>query len=58
MMSTVDRLAACNIAKEEYLILKALILSNSDANVDNPVLTRRLRENLLSSLSDCAAALR
>lgn len=49
----VERLHRCNITREEYLLLKALLLINPDVKVDDHEALKKLRECLLVSLSDC-----
>ncbi|KAL5289974.1 ESRRB family protein [Megaselia abdita] len=52
------RLERLSPGKEEYLILKALILSNCDIPLDNDIALRKFRESILSSLNDCVYLLR
>ncbi len=44
--------------KEEFLLLKAIVVSNCDVRVDEAVALRKLRDNLLASLHDCVAVIR
>ena len=46
------------LAREEYLVLKALILANSDVRLDEPQAFYRFRETILNSLSDSVSAIR
>lgn len=46
------------LTREEFYILKALILTNSDVRLDEPQALYRFRETILGSLSDCVAAVR
>ncbi|XP_058806535.1 steroid hormone receptor ERR2-like isoform X1 [Phymastichus coffea] len=57
-MQIVDRLQRLSLAREEFYMLKALILSNSDAKLDEPQALQRFRDSILSSLSDCVNAVR
>lgn len=51
-----DRLG---LRKEECIILKAIVVSNSDiVQVEEPVALRKLRDDLLASLHDCVAVIR
>ncbi|XP_033216256.1 steroid hormone receptor ERR1 isoform X3 [Belonocnema kinseyi] len=54
----VERVQRLGLAREEYYILKALILANSDARLDEPQALYRFRDSILNSLSDCVAAVR
>jgi len=52
------RLAAVRIAKEEYLVLKALVLANADIQLEDPESVRKLRETLSISLQEVVSHLR
>ena len=54
----VERLQRLGLTREEYYVLKALILANSDARSDEPQALYRFRDSILNSLSDCMAAVR
>ncbi|XP_036151349.1 steroid hormone receptor ERR2 isoform X11 [Monomorium pharaonis] len=54
----VERLQRLSLTREEYYVLKALILANSDAKSDEPQALYRFRDSILNSLSDCVAAVR
>ena len=54
----VERIQRLSLAREEYFILKALILTNSDVRLDEPQALYRFRDSILNSLSDCVAAVR
>ncbi|XP_076656919.1 estrogen-related receptor isoform X7 [Halictus rubicundus] len=54
----VERLQRLGLTREEYYMLKALILANSDARSDEPQALYRFRDAILNSLSDCVAAVR
>nr|CAD7264360.1 unnamed protein product [Timema shepardi] len=54
----VERLERLTIAKEEYYIMKALILANSDVRMDEFLSVKKFRDNILSALSDCVAVIR
>lgn len=54
----VERIQRLGLAREEYFILKALILTNSDVRLDEPQALYRFRDSILNSLSDCVAAVR
>jgi estrogen-related receptor ERR len=53
-----ERLERHGIRKEEYLILKAIIIANCDVRVEEHSALWRLREQLLNSLHDCVAVIR
>ncbi|XP_076166719.1 estrogen-related receptor isoform X1 [Ptiloglossa arizonensis] len=54
----VERLQRLGLTREEYYMLKALILANSDARWDEPQALYRFRDTILYALSDCVAAVR
>ncbi|XP_011867578.1 PREDICTED: steroid hormone receptor ERR1 isoform X5 [Vollenhovia emeryi] len=54
----VERIQRLGLTREEYYVLKALILANSDAKSDEPQALYRFRDSILNSLSDCVAAVR
>lgn len=58
MVAIVARIEKLAVTKEEYYILKALILANSDARIEEPQPLKRLREAILNTLSDCVTAIR
>lgn len=53
-----ERIQRLGLAREEYFVMKALILTNSDARLDEPQALNRFRESVLNSLSDSVAAVR
>ena len=57
-MQIAQRLEQLSVTREEYYLLKALVLVNCDVRVESFAHVKRLRENILSALSDCANALR
>lgn len=57
-MQIVERIQRLSLTREEYYVLKALILANSDTRSDEPQALYRFRDSILSSLSDCVAAIR
>ena len=54
----VQRCDLVGFRKEEFLLLKAIVVSNCDVRVDEAVALRKLRDNLLASLHDCVAVIR
>ncbi|XP_025156369.1 steroid hormone receptor ERR1 isoform X3 [Harpegnathos saltator] len=54
----VERIQRLGLTREEYYMLKALILANSDARSDEPQALYRFRDTILNSLSDCVAVVR
>ncbi|XP_015585204.1 steroid hormone receptor ERR1 isoform X4 [Cephus cinctus] len=54
----VERIQRLGLAREEYFVLKALVLTNSDVRLDEPQTLYRFRDSILNSLSDCVAAIR
>ena len=46
------------IRREEYILLKAIIVSNCDVQLDEVASLRKLRDDLLASLHDCVAVIR
>ena len=58
-MNVVNRFQGVGISREEYLLLKALVLANAEVgSVEDSLPLTRLRENISASLSDCIIALR
>lgn len=51
------RLATLNLAKEEFLVLKALLLTNVDISLEESSSVFKLRESLLVTLQDCVGSL-
>jgi len=57
-MLLVDRLEYIGVCKEEFLILKAIVLANSDCPMEDQAGLEHLRESLLSSLHDAVNYIR
>jgi estrogen-related receptor ERR len=57
-MQIIERLERLSIAKEEYYIMKALVLANSDVRMDEFTSLKMFRDSILSALSDCVAVIR
>jgi len=57
-MLIVERMERLGITREEFLILKALVIANSDCQLEEFSAIGRLRENLLSSLHDAVYFIR
>ena len=57
-MQIAQRLEQLSVTREEYYLLKALVLINCDIRVESFSHVKRLRENILSALADCASAIR
>jgi len=57
-MLIVERLERLGITREEFLILKALVIANSDCQLEEFAGVGQLRENLLSSLHDAVFFIR
>uniref|UniRef100_T1IPY4 Estrogen-related receptor n=1 Tax=Strigamia maritima TaxID=126957 RepID=T1IPY4_STRMM len=57
-LTIVERLERIGILKEEYLILKALLPTNTDAHVGNTEALKKLRETLLAGLIEVVSVLR
>jgi len=51
-MILIERLDFVGLCKEEFLILKAVVLANSDCQLENQTAIETLKETLLSSLHD------
>ncbi|CAG9863699.1 unnamed protein product [Phyllotreta striolata] len=54
----VDRLDKLSIFKEEYYLLKALVLTNSDVKIEDYQSLKKFRDSILTSLSDTVGILR
>ena len=57
-MILLDRLDFIGLCKEEYLLLKAVVLANSDCSMEDNTATEHLRESLLSALQDAIQCVR
>merc|ERR1711892_1487172 len=57
-MLIVERMKGLGITREEFLILKALVIANSDCQLEEFSAVGQLRENLLSSLQDAVHFIR
>ena len=57
-MGVVDRLEHCGIHKEEFLLLKALVLTNSDVRIQDTQALLRLRQNILQAIHDAIGTIR
>ncbi|KAG0716122.1 Estrogen-related receptor gamma [Chionoecetes opilio] len=57
-LGVVERLEQCGIHREEFLLLKALVLTNSDVRLQDNQALQRLRQNILQSLHDAVATIR
>ena len=53
-----DRSDRLGIRREEFILLKAIIVSNCDVQLDEVASLRKLRDDLLASLHDCVAVIR
>lgn len=53
-----QQLERLSIRKEEYFLLKALILSNCEKTLDNPNALSKFRESILTSFNECEYLLR
>ncbi|MCL4160360.1 UNVERIFIED_CONTAM: hypothetical protein GTU68_003331, partial [Idotea baltica] len=58
ILGVVERLEQCSILKEEYLLLKALVLTNSDVRVQDTQALFRLRQSILQAIHDAVPSLR
>lgn len=54
----VKRLEALSVSREEFLALKALLLTNADIHLEDASSVHKLRDAVLQSLHDCVAAQR
>ncbi|KAF5273107.1 hypothetical protein FQA39_LY07597 [Lamprigera yunnana] len=54
----VERLDSLSILKEEYFLLKALVLANSDVRLDEYNSLKKFRDSILVALTDAVAILR
>lgn len=54
----VKRLEALSISREEFLALKALLLTNADIHLEDASSVHKLRDAVLQGLHDCVAAQR
>ncbi len=54
----IDKLHKLSIAKEEYFLLKALVLANSDVRLEDASALKKFRDSILSALCDCVYVIR
>lgn len=54
----VERLDNLSVLKEEYYLLKALVLANSDVRLDEYQSLKKFRDSILTALSDTIGILR
>lgn len=54
----VKRLEALSVSREEFLALKALLLTNADIHLEDASSVHKLRDAVLQGLHDCVAAQR
>ncbi|XP_034942584.1 steroid hormone receptor ERR2 isoform X3 [Chelonus insularis] len=54
----VERIQKLDLSREEFFIMKALILTNSDVKLDEPQALYRFRETILNALSDWVTTVR
>uniref|UniRef100_A0A1B6MNL6 Estrogen-related receptor n=1 Tax=Graphocephala atropunctata TaxID=36148 RepID=A0A1B6MNL6_9HEMI len=54
----VERLEDIRIARDEYFLLKALLLANSDVKLGDIIESRKFRETILNALTECVQAIR
>lgn len=54
----VERLDSLSVLKEEYYLLKALVLANSDVRIDECQSLKKFRDSILTALSDTVGILR
>lgn len=57
-MQVVERLDRTGILKEEYCLLKALVLVNADTRIEDYQSVKKLRDSIMGSLGDCVSVLR
>lgn len=55
LLQLTRRLSVLRLAKEEFLVLKALLLTNVDIPLEDSASVFKLRESLLSALNDCVS---
>lgn len=55
LLQLARRLASLRLAKEEFLVLKALLLTNVDIPLEDSTSVFKLRESLLTALHDCVS---
>jgi len=57
-VQVVERLERIGITKEEFCLLKALVLVNADTRIEDPVSVKKLRETILAALNESISVLR
>ena len=57
-MHILDRCDRLGLRKEEYILLKAIVVTNCDIQMDESLQLRKLKDDLLASLHDSVAVIR
>ena len=57
-MHILDKCDQVGLRKEEYILLKAIIVSNCDIQMEESLQLRKLKDDLLASLHDSVAVIR
>ena len=57
-MHILDRCDQLGLRKEEYILLKAIIVMNCDSQMDESLQLQKLKDDLLASLHDSVAVIR
>ena len=57
-MHILDRCDRLGLRKEEYILLKAIIVMNCDSQMDESLQLQKLKDDLLASLHDSVAVIR
>jgi estrogen-related receptor ERR len=58
VQQVVERFERAGVFKEEYCLLKALVLVNADTRIEEFSSVKKLRESILSALCNCVSVLR
>ncbi|XP_077285084.1 estrogen-related receptor [Arctopsyche grandis] len=57
-VQVISRLERISVLKEEYYLLKALVLANSDIRLDEQSNLKKFKDSIITSLNDCLNILR
>lgn len=55
LLQLTRRLASLHLTKEEFLVLKALLLTNVDILLEDALAVHKMRESLLQCLNECSS---
>lgn len=57
-VSIMERLQRCLISRDEFILLKALVLANSDVQLDEAIPLKQFRDSIINALIECVTMIR